>query len=251
MDSKWRETFLLHSRTEGFQRHIEIAQEIIKNALQKYRKPYIAFSGGKDSTCMMHLVLQQKPDTMILHWDYGRYFIPLEMHQEIIENTKKIGAKNLRIETSTKYERLGREARNIIGTEMIGKLIPQLIEEGYDAVFVGLRRLESLKRKRRINAGRSLTEMPEIFPIHLWSWMDVWAYVISNDLPYLSHYDVYGPVVGWNRVRFTTLFDPEFDKFGCSNVDGILSWKHKYSDSRALRVGFQLALLSPIPRDRR
>ncbi len=227
MDKRWRETFFLHSKTKEFFYRVLEAEKTISNTIQKYKKPYIAFSGGKDSTCVLHLVLNQKPDVMVLHWDYGRYYIPREIHKEIIENAKKIGVINLRIETSEQYELQGRNARNIIGTEMLEKLIPRLIDEGYDVVFVGLRSQESPKRKRRIKSGNTLSKMSEVFPIRGWSWLDVWAYIVSKDIPYLTHYDRYAEVIGWNRARFTTLFDSEFDKFGCSNVDGILSWKYR------------------------
>lgn len=238
MNNAWRETFLIHSRTTEFHKKVYEADEIIACALRKHQKPYVAFSGGKDSTCVLHLVLQQRPDTMVLHWDYGRYYIPRPIHTEIVANAKKIfdmspsgGGKGeeirLRIETSEKYDQLGKNARNVIGTEMIEKLIPQLIKEGYDAVFVGLRAQESIKRKLRIKAGRALSAIPEIWPVQSWSWLDVWAYIVSNNIPYLSYYDRYGPVVGWDKARFTTLFDPEFDKLGASNVDGVLSWRFR------------------------
>lgn len=228
MDSKWRETFILHSKTDEFKKQEQATERIISDALRRYKKPYIAFSGGKDSTCVLHLVLKQCPEVMVLHWDYGRYFMPYEIHKEILTNAKKIGVLNLRIETSEQYEIQGRNAKNIIGTEMIEKLIPQLADEGYDAVFVGLREQESVRRRLRLRAGRNLSVIPEIWPLQKWSWMDVWAYIMSNELPYASSYDAYAPILGWDRARFTTFFDPEFDKFGCSNIDGVVYWKYKY-----------------------
>ena len=36
------------------------AKKIIKEALQKCKNPYVAFSGGKDSTAMLHLVRSVK-----------------------------------------------------------------------------------------------------------------------------------------------------------------------------------------------
>jgi len=224
MDSRWIEAFILHSKTDEFLCRLKEAQSIIRHALSLHKKPYVAFSGGKDSLCVAHLVTRQNPDVMILHWDYGKYYIPRPLHQEIISIAERLGWK-LRVETSEKYEKLGRQAINVIGQDFLGKLVPQLKEEGYDCVFVGLRKEESSKRRLRIKAKRSITDIPEYHPVQNWTWMDVWAYIVSNKLPYLSHYDRYAPVVGWNRARFTTLFDPEFDKFGCSNVDGVLSWK--------------------------
>jgi len=227
MIKKWKDTFLTYSKMIDFKKRVEESKFIVKNVFNTYSTPYIAFSGGKDSTCMTHLVLQQNSNIMVLHWDYGGYYIPRKMENKILKNAKKLGVKNLRIETSSKYGILKRKAINVLGRDLIRGLLPQLFREGYDASFIGLRSEESPKRKRRIKADRSLSKIKEIFPIASWTWMDIWAYIIKYDLPYLSHYDLYGPVVGWDRVRLTTFFDSEFDKLGCSNVDGILMWKFK------------------------
>jgi 3'-phosphoadenosine 5'-phosphosulfate sulfotransferase (PAPS reductase)/FAD synthetase len=60
---------------------VEEARQIIAKALATHQKPYVAFSGGKDSTCMLHLVLQQKPDIMVYHWDYGPYLMPRDVEK--------------------------------------------------------------------------------------------------------------------------------------------------------------------------
>jgi len=225
MDIRWKETFNLHAQTEDFKNRVKEANEIISKALKRYN-PYVAFSGGKDSTVMVHLVLRQKPDIMILHWDYGRYYIPRVYHEEIKRIIKKMG-RDLRIETSPLYNSLKRKAINVLGREMFGKLIPKLMDEGYNAVFVGLRAEESPKRKRRIKADKSLSPIKEFFPLKNWRWLDVWAYLVSNNVPYLSFYDKYCPVLGYDKARFTTLFDPEFDRLGASNIDGVLSWRFR------------------------
>lgn len=228
MDKKWRETFLAYSTLDECKKKVTKTQEAIRHVIAEYNQPYVAFSGGKDSTCIAHMCIQINPDIMIFHWDYGRYYIPRDIHAEIINNVRKMGAKNIRIETSPLYDKLGRKAINVLGREMIEKLIPKLKTEGYDACLVGLRAEESLKRKRRIKSNRSLSAIKEFFPIADWTWMDVWAYIVSHDIPYLSLYDRYAPVLGWDKARFTTLFDPEFDKLGASNIDGVLSWRYRY-----------------------
>lgn len=216
------------ARTDEHQAKVGEAQHIVQKALQQYKKPYVAFSGGKDSTCVLHLVLEQKPDIMVLHWDYGPYYIPRWLEREFIRNAKKIGARNVRVETSPEYKRLGRKAINVLGREYLGKLVPRLKKEGYDLVFVGLRKEESLKRRRRINRREYAGVIPECWPIAEWSWEDVWAYILSHNLPYASVYDLYAPVVGWDKVRLTTFFDPEFDKLGASNLDSALMWRFKH-----------------------
>lgn len=231
MNEKLKETFLLYSSFSELKEKIKNAKEIIKEAIkQNEGKGYVAYSGGKDSTCLLHLVLQENPEVMVLHWDFGRYFIPREIHKEIIENAKKIGAKNIRIETSEKYEKYKRRAINVLGSDYLGKLIPRLFEEGYTYSFIGLRAEESYKRKRIIKKEKQKvrTTIKEYYPLAEWTWLDVWSYIVSNNLPYLSFYDTYGEVIGYDNVRFTTLFDSEFDKYGASNIDGVLSWRYRH-----------------------
>ena len=221
-----KDFFLLWTTSDWYKNVLKEAKSIIDDALKRH-KCYVAFSGGKDSTCVLHLVLQYDPNILVLHWDYGRYYIPAEVERQIICNAKAMGAKNVRVETSSEYEKLGRNAINVLGREYLGKLVGDLHKQGYTGVFVGLRKEESIKRKLRIKNQINITCMKEFYPVSSWKWQDVWAYIFSNNVPYLEHYDKYARVVGWDKARFTTFFDPEFDKFGCSNIDGVLNWKFK------------------------
>lgn len=231
MNSMWRETFLLHSQTDEFRAKVKEADSIIEKALKQYKKPYVAFSGGKDSTCVVHLVLKHHPDIMVHHWDYGIYMTK-QFENEVRENAKKMGVRNFRLETSELYYQ-GCD-KPVWYKEFFGRVLPAYLKEGYDAVFVGLRKEESVKRKRRISNNKSLSKIREIWPLAEWTWMDVWSYIILMKLPYPSVYDVYGPVIGWDKVRFSTFFDPEFEKFGCPNIDGVLLWRHRNVNQKIL-----------------
>jgi len=227
MTAEWREIFRLWSRTEQHTRALHEARAIIERALESTQKPYIAYSGGKDSTVMAHLVLQYAPDTMVLHWDYGRAFVPEPIQREILRNARLIGVRNLRIETSPLYAKLGRRAQNVLGKHMIGKLLPQLAAEGYDLAFVGLRKQESSKRAIRLRTNKALSVIPECHPLANWDWRDVWAYIVTHKLPYLSLYDQRAELVGYDLVRFTTLFDPEFEHLGALAIDNFLHWRYR------------------------
>ena len=101
--------------------------------------------------------------------------------------------------------------------------------DGYNLQFIGLREEESLKRRRKINSKPFRCDrIIECYPLHRLSWKDVWAYIISNDLPYLKIYDVYAKLLGYDKVRFATFFDPEFDKLGASNIDGVIIPEFKH-----------------------
>jgi 3'-phosphoadenosine 5'-phosphosulfate sulfotransferase (PAPS reductase)/FAD synthetase len=189
----------------------------------------VSFSGGKDSTVLTHLVMRVDPNTLVLHWDYGPYFVPRPLHERILANARALGVRRLRVETSDEYLRLGRKARNVLGRALVGRLLPRLAREGYTLSFVGLREEESLKRRRRIRSGAALSELRESWPIAKWRWLDVWAYIVEHDLPYLAElYDPAAAIIGWDRARWTTLHDPEFAHIAQS-MDGVLHWRWRYA----------------------
>jgi len=221
----WRDLFLQHAQTPEYRAALEDADDLISRAIDGSQRPYVAFSGGKDSTAMLHIVLQSLPDCEVLHWDYGRYYIPRELHAELIAIPERLGARSLRVETSAEYERLGYSAQNVLGREMIGNLLPAMAADGFDLTFVGLRRQESTKRRLRIDAKRQVGPIAECWPLQNWTWQDVWAYIVAEDIPYLSIYDERCELVGYDRARFTTLFDPEFYAMGSEGVDNVLHWK--------------------------
>lgn len=223
MDETWHQAFLERAHTRDYWDRVREAEDVIREAFDRHLRPYVAFSGGKDSTVMAHMVLQYRPSTTVLHWDYGAAYVPDPIHEEILGIARHMGAR-LRLETSPLYEQQGRQAVGVLGKHMIGWLLPKLAREGYDASFVGLRSAESGKRRRRINSGRSLSDIREYWPMASWSWLDVWAYIVSHGLPYLSVYDQTAPVIGYDQVRFCTLFDPEFTHMAGA-LDGVLHWR--------------------------
>ena len=228
MEPMWRETFLMHAQTQEFKDKLEQSKAIIKNALSQCREPYIAFSGGKDSTALLSLVLQKAPNILIFHWDFGRYYLPRSIEKEIHDIAFHLGGKNLLVESSREYEVKKRQAKAFYKS-FFGRVLPKLQVKGYDLAFIGLRMQESIIRKIKLRGGHfeQEKEMVNCYPLRNWSYLDVWAYLISNNIGYLSYYDIYAQVIPLSELRFATFFDPEFDKLGSSNVDGILMWKFR------------------------
>ena len=228
MTEQWRETFLAWARTEAYQHAVAEARRVISEALAQSKKPMVSFSGGKDSTAMLHLVLQQKRDVTVWHWDYGPAFVPRDVQAEIENLPRRLGVRQLRIDTSGIYWREWRKAKNVFYRVYFGLVAPRLLQEGYDCVFVGIRAEESVKRRLRIAANRSLTAIREACPLASWQWLDVWAYLVNNNVPYLSLYDSRAELVGYDKVRFATLFDPEMADLGAESVDNVLHWRWRH-----------------------
>jgi len=219
------EFFQLWAERDDYKHNLHETITKIRNT--NFKNPIVSFSGGKDSTVTTNLFCKFYPNTTILHWDYGRYYIP-DKYRKQIKKIMESNSKNIRIETSTKYEIQKRNAINILGSEYMGKLLPRLIHEGYDVTITGIRNQESKKRSFKNFFQTGYGGMLEFCPIIHWRTEDVWAYIFSNNLQYLSYYDEYSKLIPILDVRFVTIFDPEFDKFGAQNVDGIFNWREKH-----------------------
>jgi 3'-phosphoadenosine 5'-phosphosulfate sulfotransferase (PAPS reductase)/FAD synthetase len=219
MDEKTRKTFLLWSKRPEFKAKVDDSTNIIRQYID-VGKCIVAYSGGKDSTIMLHLALQVDPDVDVFLWDQGSYLMPREVHNEILGNAKKLGCKNLIVESASVQENSGIASNPFLwGVShrahyaVIGKLKR---ERGWQTQFVGLRSEESYSRKRVCSRPRK----GEVYPLDCWSWRDVWAYIVSRNLPYPRLYDVYGPLLGWDKARFVNFFSKRFENLGAPYLDG-------------------------------
>ena len=105
-------------------------------------------------------------------------------------------------------------------TEMIGR--------GFDSAFIGLRRGESIARKRKIDIGYRYGRIDEHYPLADFSANDVWAYIASENVRYVSYYDTYSDLTDIRDLRFTTFFDPVFSHLGAENLNAFKDWRHAY-----------------------
>lgn len=233
MEFAKQETYLLHSKTSGYRELVSKTKSLIRNVLSSFKLPYVAFSGGKDSTVMLDLLIKERPEITVIHWDFGPYYIPRNIYNSLVKNAGNIGVKNLRIHTSKKYHSQKRRAINVLGSDFLGKLVPSLAKEGFDLAFIGLRAKESYKRRAKTKnyVVPFQSHMMNCYPLRDWSYKDVWAYIVQNNVPYLSEfYDKYGLILGDKNTRFCTFFDPEFKNLGTGNLDGIIMVKNKNDD---------------------
>lgn len=226
MKKQWLDTFATWSRTPQYRQTVQSTKQEIRTVLQRYKRPYVAYSGGKDSLVVLHLCLQEKP-IEVFHWNYQKHLMPFE--EEVLQNAYKLGEVELTVRTSAKYanEKLARHV-HIMGA-MFHHLDRLIKEKGWDLAILGLRKEEGVKRKHRCNT-ENLRYMKEYgitmyYPVRDWSWLDIWAYIVSNKLSYPKVYDTLAQFRGYDRVRFTTFFDDEFTRFG--NLDDVLLRRYK------------------------
>lgn len=210
----------IHGKTKGYKNKIQRTNNIIRRLLKRYKRPYVSYSGGKDSTVLLHITLQVEGDIDVFHYDYGRIFIPDSFEKQVVKNMKEIGAKKVHIRSNPRDKTLeGREYRSTF-FQTVRQLSAEL---GWDLALVGLRAEESLKRKRKTkNVLNTRVKPHEAYPLRDWTWKDIYAYIFENNLPIPSVYYKYGELVGFDNARYVTYYDSEFRFLGADYIDGVL-----------------------------
>jgi len=246
VDDRWKETFAAWAATDEYAERINRAKNFCRDAASG--GAYTAFSGGKDSTVLLHMMCAAGQPVAI-HWDFGRpaykrgNIIPQEMADEIDAIAITCGAELHVVTSHTNWPNAEAACAShpsagvtvhvsdghghwIQGCHNVGRQL------GYEAVAVGLRSEESLKRARRIRAGIHLGDMREYWPVAHLTEMDVWAYIVQHDLPYLSAYESKARLNGgYLGLRMTSLFrERSGSGIDASALDGVLQWRHKYSE---------------------
>jgi len=198
-----REQYLLNSRLSSFQKKIQNAISVIEAALAKLGLWAISCSYGKDSLVLLDLVFSVRPCTVMFK-DSG--YCLSETYETMNECEKRYGYKTQVKRQDLSWEEL-LDAYGLPGinrTESQQKRVVQLIKKdvlsdfakelGIQGVFWGLRSQEARGREMLLKSkGHTfLNETSGLWycaPLYNWTADDVWAYIISRELPYPKFYD--------------------------------------------------------------
>jgi phosphoadenosine phosphosulfate reductase len=194
-----RVAFRLRVFTPEFRRKCAIARKRVRTALERIARDqlrrgdsralgYVAFSGGKDSTVVLDLVLAANPSIDICWYDDG-WDYPETL--EFLEATEaRLGKHILRVTYPPEHLWAGADPDREHPSDMLA----HEINDRYASVFLGLRAQESGMR-RWLFAGRGYLywhkgdKQWHCCPIYDWSVADVWAYIAEHELPYNAVYD--------------------------------------------------------------
>lgn len=187
MDDDERLMFEGWATLPAFKKKVEQAEVVIKEALN-IAPAYVAVSWGKDSVVMLHLCQQIKPD--IIAVNYG------SSEQDIVDSYSQVINDYLQ-RFPTNYKELIGLPEWANEPDTVQDRCNQILEGKYNLAFVGLRAEESKNRKRSIAQNGLIHEYKSgrykghyrVCPLGWWSWRDVWAYTVANNLPYLDSYD--------------------------------------------------------------
>lgn len=202
---RWEyEQYYLRSLLGSYQQRLEETKTIIADYLQIVQRPYIAFSCGKDSSVLAHLVLSQdntvplrflaSGETRIVHnVDTVIDWFQKEMNAQVQEILiDRVFAEEWKDATWTEQRKAGR-----------GDL-ERLNEGDWDGIFMGLRAEESNPRQislfrdqtkglppfcyRYRPTNKSRAGIIRCCPLAKWSVDDIGAYLVTHDIPVLRQY---------------------------------------------------------------
>lgn len=175
----------------------------VQEMLSIAKKPYIAFSCGKDSSVLADIVLRQNSyiklrfissgETRILHnVDSVISYFKDKYNADIEEiNFDRVFSEEWKDATFDEQRKAGRHD------------IQSIDNSQYDGVLMGLRTEESFERKMSLLRHQS-SDLPKYMykytgrnyyrmcPLANWKAEDIGAYIVANDLPVLDWYNSFG-----------------------------------------------------------
>lgn len=194
--------YLLESRDIDEEGNTVGAYPFVEEVVKKYKKrlPMISFSGGKDSTVVSHIVRKALNEQKILHifgdttlelpltYEYVRTFqekypeIPFLVEKnednDFFEMCKEIGPPS----------RVNTWCCSIFKTGPMGTTFSNFDEEFL--TFYGVRRKESASRSKypKILQSTKIFKQISVSPIIDWTDLEIWLYILSENLHFNSTY---------------------------------------------------------------
>lgn len=212
MPRRQRRAYEIHAKSNEYKQRIREAKQNIHEILsEKEFKPVIEYSGGKDSIVLVDLVMRQ--DNTVPVWNYhpgyahsiNQLFRSQNTQDEIIKTLHTM--KN--VPETVHVANIPADDENYLIRDYFEVLFEYMQLNELNLELLGIRGQESVTRKQRVKQDLVHLESNRVvsFPISNLTVDDVWAYIITNDIYYTSHYDKYGPIYGWDNVRFTSHFN--------------------------------------------
>lgn len=192
--------FRAHATLAGYRRKLDAMKQMV--AALDPSTTYVSFSAGKDSAVIAHACHAAHHGIPILMIDPGCPTHWLEHERARWVNYAAANGWNL---TLYPWDKWGLD----LATDSTEEYQRRIHDNMFDAIHaraerdwlttrvMGLRASES--RNRRMSIGVRGTDYMysaggrALLPIGTWQTLDVWAYIITNDLPWLEIYDAMGP----------------------------------------------------------
>lgn len=185
-----KEEFLLYSGLPRFKKNVEKSKNIIKEFLSICPESYLAWSTGKDSTCVRHLLSIINPNIPSIHFDLGVEYPSTYEYKKLFPDTITFKPEIGIIDKLQKYGFDTKEAAtHCKKPAFINEFKNELLK--YKGFFMGLRYDESRARSYLRKRGSIYQKKDGNWicnPISFWKFHDVFAYLYSNEIPIHPHY---------------------------------------------------------------
>lgn len=210
MNALDRAGFVAHARSPEYQDRLQITELTVTRVLNRLDRPFVAWSGGKDSSALLALVAEQRPDATvrILTGGETRW---LHADLDSLLDWWRAAWPSLDIDEIRVDHVAGDGWRDVCWHEQYMSFHPGRLgvtewaaylhsAGNWDGVLLGLRSDESPRRRRLLardtdglplwrgsdayNAGRWVA-----CPLRDWSTQDVGALLVTRGIPLLAAYD--------------------------------------------------------------
>lgn len=188
-----RDALKLRAALPEFKRRVVEAQRLIERMLEVASAPYVALSGGKDSTVVRDLVCRQTPDTPCIYVDDEWRLPETDAYLSAIPNLRRVAKRGEHAEWFTAWDEKKPSDAEWLGDDYRPDWARATL--GYDGCFLGLRIEENTRRRLYLRRYGPLhfnqrRDAWQCSPIAKWSTADVWTYILSRDIPCNTAYDV-------------------------------------------------------------
>lgn len=194
-----RSDAILYARTAEHRRAVDDARRVVEKSMAANDSWYVAFSAGKDSTCVLSLVRAYAPKTPAV----------ISIHKWRLPETTEYLSRIAGLEYVASGSSHGTDGwgRNWVDCNEADSHYPGIVWFDKDAdrqsfgrsergCFLGLREEENSYRRINLRTLGLLHQSKRhegrwlCSPIGKWKVLDVWAFIASNDLDYNKAYDV-------------------------------------------------------------
>lgn len=189
---EWR----LHARLQSYKNRVRKSMETVERWLSRCKNPYIALSGGKDSTACWGLIQRLGGVVQPVYFDDEWEYPQTTDYLTDIPGLLRIANTAVHAPEFTAWDYPSPPAHLPAGAIWTGRTPGPvwLAQQGYDGAAIGLRMSENRRRKIHICVAGDLFErkngVVQCYPVARWHLHDVWTFISEQGLSYNAAYDV-------------------------------------------------------------
>lgn len=210
--------YILWSKMSAYKNKISAAQDKIRHALTLADNWHVAYSGGKDSTVLIDMLVKIGWRGDMVQFRYSEFETPPCNIELGMRTAKKYGLAHIVVDAYScmqAWDEIGhfycipqtaeeKKLAKFADTDFRNKSLELIQKNQYGGLFWGLRKKESNLRNLAMTVWGDtyFAKCRGIYtsaPLANLTDDDIWAYICSNELEYLSVYD--NPIIPRCDIR--------------------------------------------------